>query len=409
MNVTELQVLHAQVISDAVGATHLIKIIADIDLSTTLATKISWFSLGSDHPEEAFAECVVRYEDPTVWQQEWRRLTHLIHGRAQELSRLVGEGEGTRADRRMAYTLFRNVVDYTDKYQGIQSVVLNGFEAVAEVKLAPEEHGVWHSAPHFVDSVFHAGGLVLNAGGAVDAKDNFYVTPGWGAYRLSRRLRPGDRYTCYVHMVPQKEVNIFAGDVYVMQAGEIVGMMTDMRFRRVSRVLMDRFFSPRHNTPSAKSNNDSQIKRVQEASVPIPRVVDAARVSVPISSPLPTISLEPASISVPHRSGHPKPPVPEVREPASTSTDTVMNPAQTNTTEEGGVIADCLRLISRESGLELSKLTDDASFVELGVDSLMSLVLSEKFHSELQVEVKSSVFLECANVGALKDWLKEYA
>lgn len=44
----------------------------------------------------------------------------------------------------------------------------------------------------------------------------------------------------------------------------------------------------------------------------------------------------------------------------------------------------------------------------MGIDSLMSLVLSEKFKTELQLEVKSSLFLECPNIGALKEWLNEY-
>jgi hypothetical protein len=125
--------LHAQVISDYAGATHLVRIEAEIDLSTTRGARISWFSLGSEHHEEAFAVCIVRYEDPMVWQQEWRGLTHLIHGRAQELSRLVVEGEETRTDRRTAYMLFPNVLDYVDKYQGVQSVVLNGLETEAGV------------------------------------------------------------------------------------------------------------------------------------------------------------------------------------------------------------------------------------------------------------------------------------
>lgn len=56
----------------------------------------------------------------------------------------------------------------------------------------------------------------------------------------------------------------------------------------------------------------------------------------------------------------------------------------------------------------MAQLRDDVSFVELGVDSLMSLVLSEKFRSELGLEVKSSVFLECPSVVELKNWLSQH-
>jgi asperthecin polyketide synthase len=72
------------------------------------------------------------------------------------------------------------------------------------------------------------------------------------------------------------------------------------------------------------------------------------------------------------------------------------------------VVADCLRLIARETGLDADEVADDASFFEVGVDSFMSLLLSEKFRNELQLEVKSSLFLECPSVKELKGWLEEY-
>lgn len=97
---------------------------------------------------------------------------------ADEVGRLASAGEAARLDRKTAYTLFGNVVDYADKYRGVRSVVMSDLEAVANVELAPEQHGVWHSAPHFIDSAFHVGGLVLKAGLAVDAREAFYVTPG---------------------------------------------------------------------------------------------------------------------------------------------------------------------------------------------------------------------------------------
>ena len=45
--------------------------------------------------------------------------------------------------------------------------------------------------------------------------------------------------------------------------------------------------------------------------------------------------------------------------------------------------------------------------MELGVDSLTSLVLAEKFKKELSIEIKSSLFLECLNVGDLKAWMEQ--
>jgi asperthecin polyketide synthase len=77
------------------------------------------------------------------------------------------------------------------------------------------------------------------------------------------------------------------------------------------------------------------------------------------------------------------------------------------TPSDSPIVTDCLKIIARETGLDPNELTDSASFVELGVDSLMSLVLSEKFKMELNLDVKSSVFIECPNIGELKGWLDQ--
>ena len=50
---------------------------------------------------------------------------------------------------------------------------------------------------------------------------------------------------------------MYSGDIYVMQEGEIIGMMCQMKFRQVPRLLMHRFFSApaANNSPSTPSNS----------------------------------------------------------------------------------------------------------------------------------------------------------
>jgi asperthecin polyketide synthase len=74
----------------------------------------------------------------------------------------------------------------------------------------------------------------------------------------------------------------------------------------------------------------------------------------------------------------------------------------------GGMAGKCLEVIAHETGLEFTNPSAQATFVELGVDSLISLVLSEKFRSQLGLDTKSSLFLECPTVGSLSEWLEQY-
>jgi monodictyphenone polyketide synthase len=65
-------------------------------------------------------------------------------------------------------------------------------------------------------------------------------------------------------------------------------------------------------------------------------------------------------------------------------------------------------LVANEAGLELDDLKDEASFASLGIDSLMSLVIAEKFREQFGITVGGSLFLEYPTVGDLRAWLLEY-
>jgi acyl carrier protein len=56
-------------------------------------------------------------------------------------------------------------------------------------------------------------------------------------------------------------------------------------------------------------------------------------------------------------------------------------------------------LISSQTGIEPSELTDETRFCDIGVDSLMSLVFAEGFRNDLGVTVNSSLFLEYPSWG----------
>lgn len=395
MNVTDVEVLHAQVAQKMTSSAQLLQLEANIDLSAQDMT-IHWYNVseGGICSADSFASATVRFEDLAAWQIEWDRVTHLVTGRIEALSRMATDGTANKLSKNMTYNLFKNVVDYADKYRGMQTVVLNEYEAYADITLVPESHGTWHTPPHWIDSIFHLAGLIMNGSDASNTKDFFYVTPGWSNCRMVK-LKPGAGYRSYVKMFPTKEANMYCGDVYVMQDDVIVGMMGDMKFRKVPRLLMDQFFSP----PDMKKKSSTG-----EA---------ACKVIGPTSSPTLSVSKEslaPKSLAVPLKSNAE---VSEERSPESapaTTESAFKDAAGAPVIEEANsVTADCLKLIARETGLETDELTDDASFVELGVDSLTSLVLAEKFRSELQLEVKSSLFIECQSIAELKGWLEQYS
>ncbi|GAB1312815.1 fusarubin cluster-polyketide synthase [Madurella fahalii] len=62
-----------------------------------------------------------------------------------------------------------------------------------------------------------------------------------------------------------------------------------------------------------------------------------------------------------------------------------------------------LQIISEESGVAVQDLTDDTSFADAGVDSLLSLVIVSRFRDELDLDIShESLFLECPTVEDVK-------
>ncbi|KAL2855954.1 hypothetical protein BJY01DRAFT_263892 [Aspergillus pseudoustus] len=411
MNLSDVEVLHAQVANKTQGSIQPLILKAHLDLSVS-AMSLAWFTANAETGEcdpDSFATAVVRFEDPASWTSEWDRLSHLVLGRIEALEERAAQGKASKLSKPLAYALFKNVVDYAERYQGMNQVVLHEHEAMAAVTLVPERHGNWHTPPHWIDSVSHLAGLVMNGSDASNTRDYFYVTPGCSSFRLLKPLEAGGKYRSYVRMFPlPEEANMYAGDVYILQGENIVGMVRQIRFRRVPRLLMDRFFSA--PTTGTSSTTHSAAQHVQPPQATAPTVTNVFKTS-PLAPVAPPAAPAPPAVIIPSR----KPDVatPLLSPPSEEESQAETALATPSVSDRGdprdtGVVGQCLHVMARETGLEIDALTPDASFVQLGIDSLMSLVLSEKFRTELGVEIKSSLFLECPTIGEMTAWLEEY-
>ncbi len=251
--------------------------------------------------------------------------------------------------------------------------------------------------PYFIDSVAHLAGFVMNVSDAMDTKANFCVTPGWGSMRFARPLLAGKRYKSYVKMIATAEdPDIYLGDVYVLQGGEVIGFVGGIKFRRYPRLLLSRFFTaPDEGGPGTKAGI------VDHTPAAVTTSAKPAAVPTPSQAGLkPDAILQPVVLKEPQSSklAIPSPQAPTV-EPG---------PNAALTADSDSTAAKAIALVAAEAGLEVADLHDATGFAELGVDSLMSLVIAEKFREELEVIVSGSLFLEYPTVGDLKSWLVEY-
>ena len=215
-------------------------------------------------------------------------------------------GVANRFTNSMAYLLFgANLVEYAPKYRGMQSVVMHGLEAFADVELTKEKSGTWTVPPYFIDSVAHLAGFIMNVSDAMNAKTHYCVTPGWKSMRFAKPLIAGAKYRSYVKMIPTPEdPNAYYGDVYVLQDDAVVGMVGAIEFHQYPRILLSRFFS---------APDDSKAPPVAVAGGN-PKAATAAPTAVAKPVPAPTPMIAPATNQSPAATS---PPAPVVATPAS--------------------------------------------------------------------------------------------
>lgn len=436
MNVKDMQVLEAQVLHDE-DSSHFIQIqgVLDMSLKQTQVTIYAANTDGTRKTDKAFAMATVCYEDAQQWQAEWQIASHLVATRARSLWKLASDSGAddyddtsnnssrvSKLSSGAVYQLFANVVDYGRRYRGMQRVALaeGSQEATADILLDDSRHGTWHTPPHWIDSTFQLAGFVMNAfgvqGGSADttwsSRDFFFITPGWRSFRLAEPLAPGPgvTYRNYVRMFPlDGEPGTFAGDIYLLRGERVVGVCAGIKFRRVPRALMQVMF-PRQ---TSKRNGGGQNPAVPSASVGLTSSTTTGSSTRYANNNVQS----PGSVTVvtPHTS------VPvmaslqqndainavQATEPI-VSNQEVSQRAQAHVGGNTRVDA-CLQLIADETGLDLEDLSGDAAFAELGVDSLMSLALSDKMRVEFGIDVKASIFIEYATVQDLVNWLSKVA
>ncbi|PNP49295.1 hypothetical protein THARTR1_09963 [Trichoderma harzianum] len=364
--------------------------ISTSDIDSGVAN-LEWHNLTSDASalaeEEPVVTAQVRFGSAADNLTSWTAVKHLVQGRIETLEQLAEKGVANRLSHSMAYLLFaNNLVDYADKYRGMQSVVLHELEAFADVTLKTNSGGVWTVPPFFIDSVAHLAGFVMNVSDAIDTKANFCVTPGWDSMRISRPLVPGAKYRSYVKMIPTDEdPSVYLGDVYILQDGEIIGLVRAIKFRRYPRVLLNRFFSaPEVKNGSTAATHATPSGAVVKAAVVEPKKEEKPAAPAPVAAPAPAPAPAPVAAPAP------------VEQAPAAAVDT------------DSTAAKAMALVAEESALDPADLTDDANFANLGVDSLMSLVIAEKLRDQLGVVVSGSLFLEYQTVGDLRAWLLEY-
>ncbi|CAK7230710.1 Type I Iterative PKS [Sporothrix bragantina] len=309
------------------------------------------------------AHCHVSFSDGNAWKSLWKRNAHLVRSRMDHLVEASSCGQAHKLLRPMVYKLFASFVDYAPKYQGLEEVYMDSqrLEAAAKVRFLTNEaeDGTFTCSPYWIDGVAHLSGFILNGADTTPA-DSVFISHGWGSFKFSTQLSADKSYRSYVRM--QEETGsrgVFAGDVYFFDGDEVVAMCEDLKFQRVKRSILP-YLLPSGIEPANTSSSVMKAKAV----VPPAKCITSSKAPVGKAAPRKATGSQ-ASVTV---------------------------------------FSQILDIIASEVGINVSELTDDAWFADLGVDSLLAISITAKLSGLLECQLPATLFTKHLGVSQLRGY-----
>ena len=367
LNVVSMKVEKPLIVKD--NGPQLFRISGIFDKSRN-CVDFDFYSVNADGKKTVtHAICGVKYENSKEWVAVWQRNKYMVQRSIEGLMKGVQEASNDLIKRGMAYKLFGGLIHYGHKYRGMKEVILNNaqLEATACVSFQTEDTDAkFLCSPYRTDSVAHISGFVMLANDQADTSKEVYVSHGWDNYRVAQRLAVGKKYRSYVKM-QHESAKMVVGDVWVFDGEEVVAVVEGLRFHALPRQLMDSMLA----TAGGKA-----------------------------PPPKPTTGLFPGKAKP--KAAVPSPPKAKAE---STKAQPTAKATQPSKSASSGVTVRALGIVAEEVGVSVADLKDEASFADMGVDSLLSLNITGKFKEQLDVDMASTSFVDYPTVKDLKGFL----
>ena len=379
MDVCGMEVVKPLIAKKGSNEPQLLRVTATTDLSTGQA-ELRYASVNAEGKETVHhATCTVKYGGGEEWLSEWAQIAYLVKGRIRSLQKSVGKGVAQRLSRGTTYKLFSALVNYSEKYRGMEEVIVDApeLEATSVVNFqTTEKDGNFFCSPFWIDSLAHLSGFIMNGTDAVDASA-VYVSHGWRNMRFSETFNPQTTYRSYVKMQDAGK-DVVAGDIYILRDETIIGLVGGLKFQRIPRRVLDTLLPPDNGRVAARAT--------------------------PTPAPL-------AAISAARRPGAPNPvtaKAPAAKAAAAVTPAPKPAPKAAAKSSSKSVVTTAMALVASESEMDLAELQDECVFADIGIDSLLSLTIAGKFREDLGLDVPGDLFLKFPTVKAMKAHLATF-
>ena len=262
----------------------------------------------------------------------------------EPLKNSVNSGLTERFSTSMAYRMVASLAHYDESHKGVKECYLNSSTKEAHAVVAtPAQHrlqGDFTVHPCVFDSILQLATFVMNANEQSRFDQEVYVVRGWESLFIDGVLKSDEVYETYVKMNAQDK-DVAFGDIAIRKGDKLVGCIYGCRVQRVPRRLMDVMFKPKAEPAAARAA--PAVQAVQ---------AEVVQVSKKASGP--------------------------------------------------STLDKVLAIIAEESGISIPEMKDEDFLGDLGIDSLLVLVIASRFRDELSLDLSPSFLMEVSTVGAIK-------
>lgn len=343
--IKDMDMQDAMIVSDS-SEPQIIRIEANCDWHQK---KVDVAICSADHKGpsgKVHAKATVVFVDLQKEQQNLREGTGSPASQIESLKSGAASGDSERFTTSMAYRMVASLAHYDSSHKGVKECHLNStsLEACALIASAERDRlpGDFTLHPCVFDSILQLATFVLNANENSRFDQEVYVVRGWDSVFIDEILTPDKQYETYVKMTA-RDKDVSAGDIAIMRDNALIGCIKGVRVQRVPRRLMDVMFRPKADSgPTQTTSNEN--------------FAVAAEVSIGDSS-TPNKTLDKA-----------------------------------------------LSIIAEESGISLAEFKDEDLLSDIGIDSLLILVIASRFREELQLDLQPAFFVENCSIGAIKKY-----
>lgn len=319
--------------------------VRDSGRSTTIA-----FSSGNDTGRHEHGTCTIRVHSSSHrTDDEWDKVQKLVRGQVRALKR---EGEAAIAHRMNAalvYKLFSSLVDYSQEYMAIKDafVSLDFKEAAALVDLGVSL-GLDHLTvnPFAVDALVHLAGFLLNANLSKPA-DDIYIANYVERLHVLEDLSAiaGHPCTSFASIRQHASKTQAFCDVYVYNDQKLIAACS-IRFQKLSRDMFRSITAKFQDSSLTRANRSTATVRPGGKVDTIEQAPDTKYVDSFDSSEGNTLVSDNSSYDV------------------------------------SGLL---LGIIAQHTGMRPSDIDSESRIIDLGIDSLMAIAISQHFERKTSV------------------------